>query len=107
MQIAPTIAGDVEQLSDLPAQPAVGRARSPATTTCSATDAQWLLANVPFYAQWFRFALLWRYGDGLLPFLRRDPDWPHPERSLNSINERHRQEMVDHIERRARRPPPT
>ena len=53
---------------------------------------------MPFYAEWFRFTMLWRYGDGLLPFLRRDPDWPHPERSLNFVNERHRQEMVDHIE---------
>ena len=41
--------------------------------------------------------MLWRYGDSLLPFLRKDPDWPHPERSLNRVNERHRQEMVDHI----------
>ena len=24
-----------------------------------------------------------RYGDGLLPFLRKDPAWPHPERAVN------------------------
>ncbi|PJK31445.1 flavin-containing monooxygenase [Minwuia thermotolerans] len=61
--------------------------------------AQWLLENVPFYAAWFRLTMLWRYGDGLLPTLRKDPDWEHPERSLNRANERHRQEMAAHIEK--------
>ena len=41
--------------------------------------AQWLLAHLPFYVQWYRFNMFWRYGDGLLPFLRKDPNWPHPE----------------------------
>lgn len=59
--------------------------------------ARWLLANVPFYAEWVRFTMLWRYGDGLLRTLRIDPDWPHPERSLNRINDRHREEMKAHI----------
>lgn len=54
---------------------------------------QWLIENVPFYAEWFRFNMFWRYGDGLLPTLRKDPDWPHPERSVNRANDRHRQEM--------------
>ena len=34
----------------------------------------------------------------------KDPEWPHPERSLNRVNESHRQEMVDHIPSRTRRP---
>ena len=58
---------------------------------------QWLLTHLPFYVEWFRFTMLWRYGDGLLPFLRRDPQWQHPERSMNRINDRHRQEMTDYI----------
>lgn len=59
--------------------------------------ARTLLKVLPFYAAWVRFSMLWRYGDGLLPSLRKDPDWPHPERSLNRSNDRHRQEMTDHI----------
>lgn len=58
---------------------------------------QWLLAHVPFYAEWFRFNMFWRYGDGLLPFLRKDPDWPHPERAVNVGNDRHRIELTDFI----------
>lgn len=58
---------------------------------------QWLLAHLPYCVEWFRFTMLWRYGDGLLPFLRRDPDWPYPERAMNRINDRHREEMATHI----------
>jgi len=54
---------------------------------------QWLIENVPFYAEWFRFNMFWRYGDGLLLTLRKDPQWPHPERSVNRANDRHRAEM--------------
>jgi 4-hydroxyacetophenone monooxygenase len=42
--------------------------------------------------------MFWRYGDGLLPALRKDPEWEHPERSMNRINDRHRQEMLTYIE---------
>jgi 4-hydroxyacetophenone monooxygenase len=59
---------------------------------------QWLMQNVPFYAGWFRFTMWWRYGDGLLSQLHRDPSWPHPERSINRRNDRHRQEMAAHIQ---------
>jgi 4-hydroxyacetophenone monooxygenase len=59
--------------------------------------AQWLLAHLPFYVQWYRFNMFWRYGDGLLPFLRKDPAWPHPERAVNKGNDRHREELTDFI----------
>lgn len=61
------------------------------------TGAQWLMEHVPFYAAWFRFTIVWRYGDGLLPTLRKDPAWPHAERSLNRVNDRHREQMTAHI----------
>jgi 4-hydroxyacetophenone monooxygenase len=59
--------------------------------------ARWLLAHLPFYVQWYRFNMFWRYGDGLLPLLRKDPAWPHPERAVNKGNDRHRQELTDFI----------
>ena len=34
------------------------------------------LANIPFYAVWYRFYLLWAFGDGLHGALQRDPSWP-------------------------------
>ncbi len=62
-----------------------------------AEGARWLLAHLPFYVQWYRFNMFWRYGDGLLPFLRKDPAWPHPDRAVNKGNDRHRQELTDFI----------
>jgi 4-hydroxyacetophenone monooxygenase len=59
--------------------------------------ARWLLAHLPFYVQWYRFNMFWRYGDGLLPFLRKDPAWPHPDRAVNKGNDRHRQELTEFI----------
>jgi 4-hydroxyacetophenone monooxygenase len=59
--------------------------------------ARWLLAHLPFYVRWYRFNMFWRYGDGLLPFLRKDPAWPYPDRAVNKGNDRHRQELTDFI----------
>lgn len=59
--------------------------------------ARWLLARLPFYVQWYRFNMFWRYGDGLLPFLRKDPAWPHPDRAVNKGNDRHREELTSFI----------
>ncbi len=96
MQIVPTIADKVASLTVYQrnaqwARP-IPRYHDPISD-----GGQWLLEHVPFYAAWFRFTMLWRYGDGLLPWLYKDPDWPHPERSLNRINDRHRREMTDHV----------
>ena len=96
MQLVPTIAGRVASVTVYQrnaqwARPVKGYA-DPITE-----GARWLLAHLPFYVQWYRFNMFWRYGDGLLPFLRKDPAWPHPERAVNKGNDRHRQELTDFI----------
>jgi len=48
---------------------------------------KWLLRHVPYYARWYRFLLFWPGADGLMPSLVIDPEWPHPERSLNAAND--------------------
>ena len=96
MQIVPTIADDVASLVIYQRSPQWARP-IPRYHEQLGEHAQWLLEQVPFYAAWLRFTLFWRYGDGLLPFLRKDPDWPHPERSMNRVNDRHRQEMADYM----------
>lgn len=97
MQIAPTIVDRVAALDIYQRSPQWARP-IPRYHDSISPESQWLLQSVPFYAQWFRFSMLWRYGDGLLRFLRKDPGWSHPERSLNRTNDRHRQEMRDHME---------
>jgi 4-hydroxyacetophenone monooxygenase len=96
MQVVPTIAGDVDSLTIF--QRTAQWARPiPEYNLPVATESQWLFDNVPYYDRWYRFAQFWRYGDGLLRFLKKDPSWEHPDRSLNRINERHRLEMAGYI----------
>ncbi|MDG2050736.1 MAG: NAD(P)/FAD-dependent oxidoreductase [Myxococcota bacterium] len=59
---------------------------------------QWLLAHVPFYARWYRFLLFWPGSDGLMPSLIVDPNWPHPERSVNALNDEARIGFTEYIE---------
>ena len=61
-------------------------------------EAQWLLHNVPYYYAWYRFGLMWRFGDGLLPTVRRDPAWPHPQRAMNHRNDNQRRQLTEHLE---------
>ena len=99
MQIAPSIADDVAELTIYQRSPQWARPIPRYHDNLSA-GAQYLLEHVPLYAAWFRFTMFWRYGDGLLPFLKKDPDWPHPERAMNRINDRHREEMAQYIEQK-------
>jgi 4-hydroxyacetophenone monooxygenase len=55
---------------------------------------KWLLRHVPAYARWYRFLLFWPGSDGLLPSLVIDPSWPHPERSVNALNEEQRKGLT-------------
>jgi 4-hydroxyacetophenone monooxygenase len=96
MQLVPSIADRVASVTVY--QRSAQWSRPVAGYSDPITDgAQWLLANLPFYVQWYRFNMFWRYGDGLLPFLRKDPAWPHPHRAVNKGNDRHRQELTEFI----------
>ena len=61
------------------------------------TESKWLLEHIPYYYAWYRFGLMWRFGDGLLPTVRRDPSWATPERSMNYRNDRQRQQLTDYL----------
>ncbi|WP_245714182.1 flavin-containing monooxygenase [Nocardia vaccinii] len=58
----------------------------------------YLMAEVPLYRLWYRLRLGWAFNDRLHPALQKDPDWPHPERAVNSINDRHRLGLTRYIE---------
>jgi 4-hydroxyacetophenone monooxygenase len=55
------------------------------------------MRQVPLYAMWYRARLGWAFNDKLHPVLQIDPDWPHPDRSINSKNDRHREYMTEYI----------
>lgn len=97
MQIVPTIVEEVAHLTVFQRTPQWVR-HIPRFKDEMSAGARWLLRHLPLYAAWFRFTMLWRYGDGLLKTLKRDPEWPHPERAMNRINDRHRVQMTNFIQ---------
>jgi 4-hydroxyacetophenone monooxygenase len=56
-----------------------------------------LLRVVPLYESWYRARLGWTFNDRTHSALQKDPDWPHPERSLNAINEGYRNSFIRYI----------
>lgn len=96
MQLVPSIADEVDKVTVYQRSPQWAKPVAGYTGQISQAT-QWLLEHLPYYAEWYRFTMLWRYGDGLLPLLRKDPDWPHKDRSVNKANDRHREEMIAFI----------
>ncbi|HUO93915.1 MAG TPA: NAD(P)/FAD-dependent oxidoreductase, partial [Rhizomicrobium sp.] len=48
---------------------------------------KWLLKQVPFYAQWYRFWLFWMLTDGIYPMVQADPAWNGPKGSVSAPND--------------------
>jgi 4-hydroxyacetophenone monooxygenase len=96
MQIVPTLAGTPSELlvfqrSPQWAAPNANYLRSihPGTRV--------LMEHVPYYATWYRLRLLWIFNDKLHASLQIDPAWPHPQRSINAMNDKHRAFFTQHI----------
>ena len=58
---------------------------------------RFLFREVPLYRAWYRMRLGWTFNDRLHPALQKDPDWVHPERSLNAINDGHREFFTRYV----------
>jgi len=56
-----------------------------------------LMEQVPYYEAFYRLRQIWQFQDKLLPSLRRDPDWPHQDRSVNAENEKTRIFFTNYI----------
>jgi 4-hydroxyacetophenone monooxygenase len=56
-----------------------------------------LLADVPLYRAWNWVGLFWQNGDKIIEALRVDPEWEHPDRSVNARNDRQRQFLTQYI----------
>ena len=98
MQIVPTIAGTAAAITVFQRSP---QWVVPSTnyTRRVPDEVNWLMAAVPFYQRWYRFRGAWTFNDKHHPSLQIDPEWPHPERSLNAINEAYRKSFLRYMER--------
>lgn len=97
MQVVPTIADEAGEV--------VVFQRSPQWVAPNANylrdvdeGTRTLMDRVPWYRSWYRARLMWMYQDKLHPTLRKDPSWPHPERSLNALNDKHRAFFTAYID---------
>ncbi|MDQ1403303.1 MAG: 4-hydroxyacetophenone monooxygenase [Actinomycetota bacterium] len=61
-------------------------------------EVQWLLHNVPGYANWYRFWIFWRNVEGLMPAATVDPEWDGGEQSVSQINEFVRQLLTAYLQ---------
>ncbi len=61
------------------------------------TQFRWLVQHVPYYARWFRFLIFYPGSDGILPALRIDKDYAHPERAVNALNDQYRANLVEYM----------
>lgn len=98
MQTGPAIAGEVGRLTIFQRSPHWVIA-NPNYHRTVGPGKKWVLEHIPYYARWYRFQLFWGFSDGIHAALQVDPEWPHPERSLNGVNDRFRANMIRHMER--------
>ncbi|MGB5096952.1 MAG: NAD(P)/FAD-dependent oxidoreductase [Porticoccaceae bacterium] len=98
MQIGPEIQNHVESLTIFQRSPhwasPFEQFRTPVPEPI-----RFLFNEVPLYRNWYRMRLGWTYNDRVYDSLHKDPNWAHPERSLNAINDGHRAYFTDYIKR--------
>ena len=58
---------------------------------------RWLYAHVPSYAEWNRFWIFWRMGDGALANVRVDPDYEPKDGAVSAVNEFARMMLAEYI----------
>jgi 4-hydroxyacetophenone monooxygenase len=96
MQLVPAIADEVAALTVFQRSPQW--AAPSENYRRSVTDhVKLLMDEVPFYAAWYRFRLAWSFNDKVHASLQLDPEWEHPERSVNAVNDGHRRFFTDYI----------
>lgn len=57
-----------------------------------------LLATNRLYHAWTWVRLFWQFGDKVIEALRVDPEWKHPERSVNARNDGHRKMFTRYLQ---------
>jgi 4-hydroxyacetophenone monooxygenase len=96
MQIVPAIAGQAAHVTVFQ--------RSPQWVASNAVyfepipdGVQLLMERVPVYRRWYRTRLAWTMNDKVHPSLQIDPEWQHPERAVNVVNDSHRRYFTRYL----------
>ena len=62
-----------------------------------ADSMRFLFQECPMYRAWYRVRLGWTFNDRIHTALHKDPNWAHPERSLNAQNDAHRAYFTQYV----------
>ena len=62
-----------------------------------ADSMRFLFQECPMYRNWYRVRLGWTFNDRIHTALHKDPNWAHPERSLNAQNDAHRAYFTQYV----------
>jgi 4-hydroxyacetophenone monooxygenase len=97
MQFVPAVADEVRRLTVFQRSPQWAAPNAKYRQEID-RDLRRLFEQIPYYREWYRFRLFWIFNDKVYAALQKDPEWPHPERSVNAVNDRHRQFLTAYIE---------
>jgi 4-hydroxyacetophenone monooxygenase len=97
MQFVPEIAPEVAELLVFQRTPA-WMGPSPDYHDEVSEELRWLYRHVPSYAEWNRFCIFWRLGDGAIAGVEVDPAWDGGGESVSAINDFLRQMFVAYID---------
>jgi 4-hydroxyacetophenone monooxygenase len=96
MQFVPEIAPVVGELLVFQRTPAY-MGPSPRYHEPVAPALTWLYGHLPSYAEWNRFCIFWRLGDGALAAVTVDPEWTDHGESVSELNDLMRQVLQGYI----------
>lgn len=96
MQVVPAIVDETESLVIF-ARSKQWAAPFPKFKTEVPEAIRTLMREVPLYQKWYKQRLAWTFNDRIHTTIQKDPEWPHPERAVNAINDRQRAVFTDYI----------
>lgn len=97
MQVAPAIADEVAEMTIF-ARSKQWIAPFPQFRKAVPDGVRYLMRTFPLYRHWVEQRLSWTFNDRVHGTLFRDPDWAEPARSINSINDGHRQFFTNYYQ---------
>ena len=96
MQIVPAIAGQARHVTVFQRSPQWAAPNAEYFERV-ADAVQLLMEQVPFYRRWYRTRLAWIVNDRVHPTLQVDPEWEHPQRAVNAVNDSHRRYFTRYL----------
>lgn len=97
MQVAPAIADEVSRMTIF-ARSKQWAAPFPQFRKKVPEGVRYLMQVVPLYRAWLEQRLSWTFNDRVHGTLFRDPEWEHPKRAVNEINDAHRRVFTRYVE---------